>query len=153
MSPFVLSILKYALLALVYLFIWRTLRIAARELRPPVPEAGAGAPRAPRPARSRAEARAPRSLVVRAADGTRLAARKLDGPVQIGRGPACDLRLEDAYVSNVHARIFPREGGWYVEDLGSTNGTFVNEERIAAPAPVRAGDRVRVGTTLIELRR
>ena len=148
MSPFVLSILKYALLALVYLFIWRALRIVARELRAPVPEAGPS-----RPARPRPESRAPRSLVVRAADGRRLAARKLDGPVQIGRGPACDLRLEDAYVSNVHARIFPREGGWYVEDLGSTNGTFVNEERIAAPAPVRAGDRVRVGTTLIELRR
>ncbi len=148
MSPFVLSVLKYALLALVYLFIWRALRIVARELRAPAPEAGGA-----RAARPRPEPRAPRSLVVRAADGKRLAARKLDGPIQIGRGPACDLRVEDAYVSNVHARIFPREGGWYVEDLGSTNGTFVNEERIAAPAPVRAGDRVRVGTTLIELRR
>lgn len=148
MSPFVLSILKYALLALVYLFIWRALRIVARDLRVPAPEAGAK-----RPGRPRTEPRAPRSLVVRAADGRRVAARKLDGPVQIGRGPACDLRLEDAYVSNVHARIFPRGDGWYVEDLGSTNGTFVNEERITAPAPVRVGDRVRVGTTLIELRR
>lgn len=148
MSPFVLSVLKYALLALVYLFIWRALRIVARELRAPAPEPGGAGP-----ARARPEPRAPRSLVVRTADGKRLAARKLDGPIQIGRGPACDLRVEDAYVSNVHARIFPREGGWYVEDLGSTNGTFVNEERIAAPAPVRAGDRVRVGTTLIELRR
>jgi pSer/pThr/pTyr-binding forkhead associated (FHA) protein len=147
-SPFVLSVLKYALLALVYLFIWRALRIAARELRAPAPGTGPSPP-----ARARPGPRAPRSLVVRGADGRRLAARKLDGPVQIGRGPACDLRLEDAYVSNVHARIFPRGDGWYVEDLGSTNGTFVNEERIAAPAPVRAGDRVRVGTTLIELRR
>lgn len=148
MSPFVLSVLKYALLALVYLFIWRALRIVARELRAPAPE-GAPARSAPR----RPQPPPPRSLVVLRADGKRLAARKLDGPLQIGRGATCDLRLEDVYVSNVHARIFPREGCWYVEDLGSTNGTFVNEERIAAPAPVRAGDRVRVGTTVIELRR
>ena len=52
-----------------------------------------------------------------------------------------------------HARIFGKNGAWYVEDLGSTNGTFVNEQKLAAPAMVQPGDRVRVGTTVMELRR
>ena len=158
MSPFVLSILKYALLALIYLFLWRVVRAVARDLRPaPEPVARPAGPRPAPAARpgppAGAGRRAPAALVVRSADGKRLAKRRLDGPVQIGRAGSCDVRLEDAYVSQVHARIFPRDGGWYVEDLGSTNGTFVNEERISAPAPVGAGDRVRVGTTVIELRR
>ena len=52
-----------------------------------------------------------------------------------------------------HARIFGKNGSWYVEDLGSTNGTFVNDQKLAAPAMVQPGDRIRVGTTVLELRR
>ncbi len=71
----------------------------------------------------------------------------------VGRAIECDLRLEDTYVSQQHARIFGKNGSWYVEDLGSTNGTFVNEQRLAAPAMLAPGDRIRVGTTVMELRR
>ena len=56
-------------------------------------------------------------------------------------------------MSQQHARIFGKNGSWYVEDLGSTNGTFVNEQRLAAPAMLAPGDRIRVGTTVMELRR
>jgi pSer/pThr/pTyr-binding forkhead associated (FHA) protein len=56
-------------------------------------------------------------------------------------------------VSQEHARIFAKNGSWYVEDLGSTNGTFVNEQRLAAPAMLTGGDRIRVGTTIVELAR
>ena len=71
----------------------------------------------------------------------------------VGRAIECDLRLEDTFVSQQHARIFGKNGSWYVEDLGSTNGTFVNEQRLAAPAMLAPGDRIRVGTTVMELRR
>jgi pSer/pThr/pTyr-binding forkhead associated (FHA) protein len=71
----------------------------------------------------------------------------------VGRGTECDLRLDDTFVSQEHARIFAKDGSWYVEDLGSTNGTFVNEQRLAAPAMLTSGDRIRVGTTVLELAR
>ena len=63
------------------------------------------------------------------------------------------LRIEDTYVSQQHARIFDRGGNWYVEDLGSTNGTFVNEQKLVAPAMLTPGDKIRIGTTIVELRR
>jgi len=73
--------------------------------------------------------------------------------LQIGRADACQVQLADTYVSQFHARIYPRDGGWYVEDLGSTNGTYLNQRRITAPAELRAGDHLRVGKTNLELRR
>ena len=63
------------------------------------------------------------------------------------------MPLGDNYASQFHARIFNKDGQWFVEDLGSTNGTYVNQRRITAPAEVRAGDRVRIGKTTLELRR
>jgi pSer/pThr/pTyr-binding forkhead associated (FHA) protein len=76
-----------------------------------------------------------------------------DGQLQIGRAEACQIRLPDTYVSQFHARIYPRDGAWFVEDLGSTNGTYLNQRRITSPAELRAGDRLRVGKTTLELRR
>ena len=79
--------------------------------------------------------------------------RPLDGSTTFGRGVECELRLDDTYVSQQHARIFDRGGNWYVEDLGSTNGTFVNEQKLVAPAMLTPGDKIRVGTTIVELRK
>jgi pSer/pThr/pTyr-binding forkhead associated (FHA) protein len=78
---------------------------------------------------------------------------RLDASSVIGRAPECEIRLDDAYISQQHARIFGKNGSWYVEDLGSTNGTYVNEQRLASPAMLQPGDRIRVGTTVLELRR
>lgn len=77
----------------------------------------------------------------------------LDGDLRIGRSDACQLRIEDTYLSSFHARIFRRDGSWYVEDLGSTNGTYLNQRKVTAPAELRAGDRVKLGKTTLELRR
>ena len=78
---------------------------------------------------------------------------KIGPSMTIGRAPECELLIDDTYVSSQHARIFGKNGAWYVEDLGSTNGTFVNDQKLAAPAMVQPGDKIRMGTTVLELRR
>ena len=77
----------------------------------------------------------------------------LDGPLEIGREPSLALALDDEQSSRRHARVSPQQGGAaVVEDLGSTNGTFVNEQPISGPRILQPGDRMRVGLTVIELR-
>lgn len=152
MSPFALSVLKYALLALLYFFIYRAVRSVAAGLSArPAP----GAPtRAGTPARAKpARGRAPTALVVHAPEERRPRTYRLSGPLEIGRDETCQVRLEDTYVSLHHAKLSSRDGVWLIEDLGSTNGTYVNERRISAPVEVHAGDVVRIGKTVLELRR
>jgi pSer/pThr/pTyr-binding forkhead associated (FHA) protein len=74
-------------------------------------------------------------------------------PVTIGRADDSTLVLADDYVSTRHARLLPRDGQWLVEDLGSTNGTYLASERVVAPTPVPLGVPIRVGKTVLELRR
>jgi hypothetical protein len=77
----------------------------------------------------------------------------LDRPLDIGRDRGMPVALErDPQASPRHARLTPQDGGAVVEDLGSANGTFVNEQPIHSPRPVRPGDRVRVGLTVLEVR-
>lgn len=73
--------------------------------------------------------------------------------VLVGRAPSCTLVVDDDTASGRHARIFPHDGGWYVEDLGSTNGTWLGDARVSDPVPVPIGTPVRVGQTVLELRR
>ncbi len=72
-------------------------------------------------------------------------------PIVIGRSPASTLVLEDEYASGRHARLQPSEQGWWIEDLGSRNGTFVDDERLSEPRLLRVGDVVRIGQTTLEL--
>ncbi len=72
--------------------------------------------------------------------------------MQIGRADACHVKLSDTYVSQFHARVFPKDGAWFVEDLGSTNGTFLNQRKVTAPSELRGGDKLRMGKTMLELR-
>ncbi|MGC4175319.1 FHA domain-containing protein FhaB/FipA [Demequina sp.] len=72
-------------------------------------------------------------------------------PVLIGRAPTCTLVIDDDYASARHCRIFFEAGGWKVEDLGSTNGTFLGNQRVTDPVPLRRGDQVRIGATTVEL--
>ena len=73
--------------------------------------------------------------------------------VLVGRAPSCTLVLDDDYASGRHARFFPQDGSWFVEDLGSTNGTLVAEQPIDGPVNLTAGTQVRIGQTVIELQR
>lgn len=111
----------------------------------------AAAPVAVAPPPSGAAATATLLVTDGPARGTTLALGQ--SAVLLGRSPSCTLVLDDDYSSSRHARIFPHEGGWWVEDLGSTNGTFVDGERIAEPRRLDPGTPVRVGQTVVELQR
>jgi hypothetical protein len=149
-EPFALSALKYGLLALLFLFVWRAMRWVVRGLNVEqgVPAAGRGG------AATSGAAKVPvvASLAVFPPEGGKPRLVRIEASTTIGRAPECELRIDDTYASQQHARVFGKGGSWYVEDLGSTNGTFVNEQRLAAPAMLTRGDRIRVGTTVLELR-
>lgn len=75
-----------------------------------------------------------------------------DQPLLIGRSPDADLRIQDDYTSTRHARLLKWNDTWMVQDLDSTNGTYVNDERVSQPVEIRRGTVVRIGTTTFELR-
>lgn len=156
MSPFVLSVLKYSLLVLLYFFVFRAVRSVAVEIAGRRRERGTTQMRSPStapPAKSSKGGKPPTQLVVHEADGGKARTVRLKGSVEIGRRDGCAVRLSDTYVSQVHARLYGENGAWYVEDLGSTNGTFLNDARVSSPVEVHAGDVVKVGKTVLELRR
>ena len=153
MPPFVLLVLKVVFLALLYLFVYLVVRAVASDVRRTKARGGAVAPAPGAASRVGGKARPPRTLAVIDERGGKAQTYRLDGNVQIGRGDACDVRLSDTYVSSSHARIYRRDDGWFVEDLGSTNGTYLNQRRLTAPAELRAGDKLRIGKTTLELRR
>ena len=76
-----------------------------------------------------------------------------DVPILVGRGPDAGIRLDDDYVSTRHARIGRSEDTWYVEDLGSTNGTYIGTHRLTQATAIQLGSRVRVGKTTLELKK
>jgi len=69
----------------------------------------------------------------------------IDGDLVLGRGDRAEIRLEDPFASSRHARIFEQGNAVVIEDLGSTNGTYLNEELLSGPQPLHPGDRVRIG--------
>ncbi|MDQ1467725.1 MAG: hypothetical protein QOH10_2140 [Actinomycetota bacterium] len=158
MSDGVLTILKFCLLAFLYLFLARVVWTVRSELRgAPLPAAPAPEP-APAMAKAKAKARTParklwRLLVVEPAAATGRAF-DVNGELTIGRAAGCGVSLpEDTFVSNVHARVFERDGDVFVEDLGSTNGTLVNGTPLDSVRKLRKGDRIQAGHTVLEATR
>ena len=144
-----LLILKIAFLVLLYLFIWRIVRTASRDLRLPqesfilAPSREGGVATQPPPLRSG------RLVVVKSAeleDGSDYMLNS--SQLTIGRGGQNDIPLpNDDYASARHARFEPRQDGVWVQDLGSTNGTYLNGARLERPRRLTSGDIVRVGDT------
>jgi hypothetical protein len=142
--------LKIAFLVLLYLFIWRIVRSATKDLRLPQ-ESMILAPQEARAAGLPvALRRAPGRLVVVESPTLEQGSEwELDSTaVDVGRGTTNDLQLErDEYASTRHARIEPRADGVWLEDVGSTNGTFVNGIKLTQPRKLVPGDVVRIGST------
>jgi pSer/pThr/pTyr-binding forkhead associated (FHA) protein len=75
----------------------------------------------------------------------------LGDEVTVGRAAGCQVTLDDTFVSQLHARVFSRDGQVLVEDLGSTNGTYLNRRKVAGPMVMRRGDHLQIGSTVMEL--
>ena len=146
-----LTILKFCFLAILYLFFVRVLRSVWAEVR--APKAVAAPPAPQRPAKATISGnRPPGKLKVLEPAERRGRVYELSDELTVGRAGGCQVALgEDTYVSQLHARVFRREGQFYVEDLGSTNGTYVNRKKVTAPIAIRKGDRLQVGKTVMEL--
>ena len=173
MSEQLLTLLKLSLLALLYLFLFRVVRAVWAELSPPAVDAPgdgqrrrgrrrggappseappAAAPAAPRkPTKPKKQAKGSTLVVVAPAEA---AGREYPVPDEatIGRSPGCGIPVGDTYASQLHARVFRADGTLHVEDLGSTNGTYLNDRPVGGPQPVKRGDRLRIGGTVLELR-
>jgi pSer/pThr/pTyr-binding forkhead associated (FHA) protein len=155
-----LAILKVVFLGLLYLFFLRVLRAVWIELREPKTIQVAAVPPAPLPQpaprserRRRGGSKADR-LVVLEPPERRAQSFELGDELTVGRAPGCGVALpEDTFVSQLHARVFRRDGGLYVEDLGSTNGTLLNNQPVTTSVPLRKGDRLQVGKTVLEVAR
>jgi len=147
-----MQLTRAGFLALLWLFVLAALRVvrsdlyAAAGLKVALPGFRRGS------AKRSGGGKAPRQMVVThgALAGTRIA---LDGrPIMIGRADDSTLVLDDDYASTRHARISLRGTDWYVEDLGSTNGTYLDRAKVTAPLRVPLGVPIRIGKTVIELR-
>ncbi len=150
MDEQLLTILKLCLLALLYLFFLRVLRAVWTEIRgPKVVEASPR--RAQREARRVERKSAPVQLTI--VEPTALKGRRypLADELTVGRAAGCQVTIDDTYASQLHARVFARDGQLFVEDLGSTNGTFLNRNKVQGPQVMRRGDRLQVGNTVMEL--
>jgi hypothetical protein len=154
-APIVVQVLRFGFLALLWIFIFATLRVVRADL------AGAGAPRSTVPTRPAVQQR-PRPkrrgkalthLLVTEGGlaGTRITLG--EQPIMIGRANDSTLVLTDDYASTRHARLVSRDGDWYVEDLGSTNGTYLDRQKVHSAMPAPIGVPIRVGKTVLELRK
>ena len=153
MPESLLTILKFCFLALLYLFFIRVVRAVWAEVSGVRAEAAAPAPaaRAPRSWGGSSNSRAGGRLRVIEPAETKGQTYDLGDELTVGRAGGCQITLEDTYVSQLHARVFRREGQLYVEDLGSTNGTYLNRKKVTAPIAIRKGDRLQIGKTVMEL--
>jgi pSer/pThr/pTyr-binding forkhead associated (FHA) protein len=135
-------LLKFAFLAVLYLFLLWIARSALKDLgrSRPGPTDGSGGPADGIP-------RAPLLIVV-GGGGLQAGARfAIDGSTTIGRSPQAEVRIDDPFASARHTRIYEREGFYYVEDMGSTNGTYLNDRRLRSQKQLRGEDRIRIGDT------
>lgn len=155
MPESLLTILKYCFLALLYLFFFRVLRavwveVSGRQAAVTPAAASVASPRSAGAA-SAPPQKGSRLKVVEPAD-RRGRTYELADELTVGRAVGCQVTLDDdTFVSQLHARVFRRDGQLFVEDLGSTNGTFLNRRKVSSPAPLKRGDRLQMGKTVMEL--
>ena len=161
MNPLTLLLTRLAFLAVLWVFViaavgvvrtdlfgpGRPRRQRRRQRKPAQPKAPRS-PRTGRPARG-----TPQRLLVTAGGLAGTTIGLSDQQITIGRANDATLVLNDDYASSRHARLFPQDGQWIVEDLGSTNGTYLDRQKVTQPTPVPTGVPIRIGKTVLELRR
>jgi hypothetical protein len=157
-SEQLLFVLKLCLLALLYLFFFRVLRAVWAEIKTPAPAGTAGQARPAKPdrqarkvAKQEAKRPVPQLFVLEPAD-QKGRSFMIGNEATLGRAAGCQITVDDTFVSQLHARVFARDGRYLVEDLGSTNGTYLNRQKVAGPMVISPGDRLQVGNTVLELR-
>jgi pSer/pThr/pTyr-binding forkhead associated (FHA) protein len=166
MNALELTLLRIGFLAVLWLFVIAAVGVVRTDLfgqvsqrrrrstagqRPtprPVPTTDPIAGRPPRSAKA-----TPQQLLVTAGALAGTTLGLTDQQITIGRADDATLVLADDYASTRHARLFPQDGQWLVEDLGSTNGTYLDRQKVTAPTPVPIGVPIRIGKTVLELRR
>ena len=162
MNELTLTLIRVAFLAVLWLFVIAAIGVVRTDLsgnssgRSRAARRQATAPRpAPRPSSKPQRSRRGQlhTLVVTggALKGTTIDLS--DQQITLGRANDATLVLNDDYASSRHARIFPQDGQWIVEDLGSTNGTYLDRQKVTRPTPVPPGVPIRIGKTVLELRR
>ena len=156
MSEIALTVIKVLFLALLWLFILSAVSVIRSDLFGRTVRSEEDAPQQlespPPPPRRRGRQRGePRALTITQGAQAGETATFVDNVILIGRGADCQLILEDDYVSTRHARVVNGAEGVYAEDLGSTNGTYVNNQRITAPTTIGLADTVRIGKTILNL--
>jgi hypothetical protein len=158
-QPLVVDVARLGLLVLLWIFVFTVVGVVRRDLFAggrssrlvAVPKGMTAAAPAGRPAKVK-RGRAAHQLVVTAGA---LAGTKItlgENPITIGRADDSTLVISDDYSSARHARLFARGGQWFIEDLGSTNGTYLDRAKVAGPTPVPLGVPIRIGRTSLELR-
>jgi pSer/pThr/pTyr-binding forkhead associated (FHA) protein len=148
MNEGLLALLRLGLLGVVYLFLLRVLRAVWAEVKGPTTTKVRRA-KAPKP--SKAERKRLTSLVTTQPPALVGTEYTLDAETTLGRAAGCQVRIDDSFASQIHARVFFIDQHAYLEDLGSTNGTLVNGQRIQGQVPLSRGDRIAIGSTELML--
>lgn len=158
MSELTLTLIKLGFLAVLWLFVLSAVSVIRSDIF------GTKAPASPRPAKAKQKApaksrnrKAPRGVPTRlqvvSGPNAGQSVPLGDTPILLGRGTDAAIRLDDDYVSTRHARFATNGEQWFVEDLGSTNGTYLGSQRITSPIPIGLGIAVRLGKTIVELQK
>lgn len=157
MSALALTLLRFGFLLLLWAFVLFTVSALRKDLSAPqdaplrgtrtVPQEQS---RKPRQAKAKATAR---RLVVTEGSLVGTVIPLGTSSVTVGRAADSTLVLDDDYASSHHVRLYPHEGTWVVEDLGSTNGTWIDRTRVTGPTVLAMGQSLRIGRTVIELRK
>lgn len=162
MSELTLTLIKLGFLAVLWLFVLSAVSVIRSDIfgtkAPSQPRAKAAAkqPRpqaAPKPRKGKAPRGEPTKLQVVSGPNSGQSVPLGTDPILLGRGTDAAIRLDDDYVSTRHARFASNGEQWFVEDLGSTNGTYLGSQRITSPVAVALGTQVRLGKTIVELRK
>lgn len=156
MTELTLTLIRLAFLAVLWLFVLAALGVIRTDLfgSRVTPKVPARPPAAAKPAKPARTGRgAPRKVVVTHGPLSGTSLNLGESPITIGRANDATLVLSDDYASSRHARLYPRDGQWLVEDLGSTNGTYLDRMKVVRPTPVAPGTPIRIGRTVLELRK